>query len=325
MPAYLTAMTSYMRMGPRAWASVTDDRGRLKYRINSEDFEFIDFQVRRWQANLPEDLRVDGTSIDNESELAFAKTLDKGTQFLRFILYVRANQFKIVIMRPLLFSSQTFQANLEHVHKVVRLAADNIATIVTMNERYGLYEKQQPVLNLFLSSALSTLFLISVHLMSNPQSDPRPEFSKEVQHGINKGLELLRLYSYCRSSQRLSNKFATLLHRLGFSKATQSRVANAQVPQQHSDSSPDMAGDMVMVGADSSSSSASFEFSSWNWSNFLPDGSPAEISNVFQFPATGSQDFASFSYPELNPIPVVPNGTGQFGDDMLLTFINDFS
>ncbi|KAJ9641259.1 hypothetical protein H2204_002937 [Knufia peltigerae] len=367
MPAYLAAMSSYMRMGPRAWASVTDDRGRLKYRINSEDFEFIDFQVRRWQANLPEDLRMD-SSLDNhesETEMAFNnKTLDKGTQNLRFILYLRANQFKIVIMRPLLFSSQTLQANLEHVHKIVHLATDNISTIVTMNERHGLYEKQQPLLNLFLSSALSTLFLIYVHLISNPpqqqqtNNDPpqpqqRPEFIKDVQQGINKGLELLRIYSYCRSSQRLSNKFATLLHRLGFSKSTQQQqqlqshsggVENntQQLSQPHvnpSHSPADgMTKDMVMVGAaDSSSNSgslssgtASFEFSSWNWSNFLPMGSsPGGVSNPpgFQFqPTNNHHDFASFSYPELNPIPVVPpNGTGQFNDDMLLTFINDFS
>ncbi|KIW09967.1 hypothetical protein PV08_11743 [Exophiala spinifera] len=319
MPAYLMAMTSYMRMGPRAWASVTDDRGRLKYRINSEDFEFVEFQVRRWQANLPEDLRM-----DDGSELAFADALDNGTRSLRFILYLRANQFKIVIMRPILFSSQTFKANLEHVRQIIHLATDNIATILTMNERYGLYEKRQPLLNLFLSSSLSTLFLICVHLIS----DPRPELGRDVQGGIDRGLELLRLYSYCRSSQRLSDKFATLLQRLGFPEVARSRVANVPPPR-HTDSSPDVAGDTVMVGADSSSTSAStssFEFSSWNWSNFLPGGSPAEVSNdAFQFTASNNQGFPSFSYPELNPMPMIPYGTGQFNDDLLLNFITDFS
>ncbi|KAK5217990.1 hypothetical protein LTR72_009161 [Exophiala xenobiotica] len=325
MPPYLKAMTSYMRMGPRAWAAVTDERGQLKGRINNEDYEFISFQVRRWEENLPTELRVrrDSPLADQIDPQA---SLNPGTLLLRFVLYLRANQFKIVIMRPLLFSTQTFSTNIEQVKHVAQLANDSIEMIVTADKRCGLYAKQQPLFNLFLSSALSTLLLIYVH--SSPgrgtltRSDHLPETDMAVQQGIERGLKLLRSYSLSRSSQRLSKKIASLLQRLGFSLSGTDSPAG--VGGAHSDPSMEYCHSVI-----NSERLPPFEvfpsqdLSAWNYSNFPPyDGLTS--GNTFQYPVSNNQNLSSLALPEMTRMPFCQS-TNQFNSDVLLSFMNDFS
>ncbi|KAK5062720.1 hypothetical protein LTR84_004794 [Exophiala bonariae] len=211
---YAKAMTSYIRIGPPAWAAVTDERGRAKQRIKDEDFDYVDYQVQRWQESLPAYLRLQRGANAIKTTSDGHIYVDQGTQFLRFILYLRANQFRIVVMRPLLFSSQTYMANIKRIRIVAQIAQDTVETIEEMNEKYDLYKKQQPVLNLFLSSALSTLFLVYIHSLREQRtgaSDDTLElatWNQGVRDGLNKGLALIQAYSTYRSSQRLWQKFA---------------------------------------------------------------------------------------------------------------------
>lgn len=217
-------MISYIRIGPPAWASVTDERGRLKQRIKDEDFDYSDYQVQRWHDSLPAYLRFKTEITDYRDTQDGTVSIDRGLQFLRYILYLRANQFRIVVMRPLLFSSQTYMANPRRVGIVAQIANDTVETIINMNEKDDLYKRQQPILNLFLSSALSTLFLVYIHSLREERmrtSDGTrnlPNCIQMVREGLNKGLGLVQSYSTYRSSQRLWQKFAGpqgLLPRLG--------------------------------------------------------------------------------------------------------------
>lgn len=215
-------MAAYARIGPPAWAAVTDDRGRLRPRIRDEDFDYLDYQVRCWQDNLPTDLRAEHITkhVLNQKNILQTSS-DRATHFLRYILYLRANQFKIVILRPLLFSVQTVRANIKRVKTLAQIANEIIRTIAEMDAVCDLYRKQQPILNVFLSSALSTLFLIYIYGLKGiaPTEDEGPSCAVTTREGINKGLRLIRAYSDSRSSQRLWKKFAGsrgLLSRLGF-------------------------------------------------------------------------------------------------------------
>ena len=324
MPPYLKAMTTYMRMGPRAWAAVTDERGQLKGRINNEDYEFVDWQVSRWEENLPRELRIrrDNPVVD---QIDPHTPLDRGTLLLRFVLYLRADQFKIVIMRPLLFSTQTFSTNIDQVKDMTRLANAIIEMIVTADDIYGLYSTQQPLFNLFLSSALSTLLLIYVHSSAGrgpaQDLDCLPEMDKTVQQGIENGLKLLRAYSLSRSSQRLSKKIASLLQRLGFSlSATENPTRTRDM---HSD--PAMGDHHPLINSEQPSIDIGppQDFSGWNWTSVtgydgLTGGGP------FQYSGANNQSFSALPLPDLNQMPF-SQGANQFNSDVLLSFMNDFS
>ncbi len=201
---------------------MTDERGRLRPRIRDEDFNYLDYQVRCWQDNLPTELRPERIAKHNPGpSVVLESSLDRGTHFLRYILYLRANQFKIVILRPLLFSPSTVRANIKRVNALTHIANDTIETITDMNANYDLYRKQQPILNVFLSSALSTLSLVYIHGLKTKTSgtDELLHCSAMARQGIDRGLCIIRAYSQSRSSQRLLKKFAGqhgLLSRLGF-------------------------------------------------------------------------------------------------------------
>lgn len=225
LPPYLKAMTAYARIGPSAWTSIIDESGRLKPQIKDEDFDYMDFQVRRWQESLPRDLvLVKEAMADEAASMVSNSALDRGTQFVRSMLYLRANQFKIVILRPLLFSPRHVRAHSNRVRQLTQLATDNINHIIDMNENQDLYQKQQPLLNIFLSSALSALFLVYVHSLRPQrrygQADQKLfAHAENARQAIGKGLGLLQLYLHCRSSKRLWKKFTStpgILKRLGF-------------------------------------------------------------------------------------------------------------
>ncbi|EXJ75925.1 uncharacterized protein A1O5_00433 [Cladophialophora psammophila CBS 110553] len=320
MPPYLKAMTSYMRMGPRAWNAMTDERGQLKCTISKEDFEFIDFQVQRWEESLPTELRIlqHRPLVDPNDSV---KAPDRGTQLLRFILYLRANQFKIVLMRPLLFSTQTFQQNIQQVMHMTQLANDNIEMIVTADKTCGLYAKQQPLFNLFLSSALSTLLLIYVHSLPGhgmvASRDDLPEMVRTVQLGINNGLELLRSYSLSRSSQRLSTKIASLLQCLGFSLlASDNQTAGAT--KAPSSSSSEGSHPVTISPQPPREGCLSQDFSGWH--SLLPDDGLTS-GGILQHQASSNQAFA---ISELDQVAFW-NGKNSFDNDILLTFMNEFS
>jgi hypothetical protein len=221
---YAKAMASYVRFGAQAWYAVTDDHGRLKTRPKDDVFDYLEYQVRRWQESLPEDLRhrrdlSDTSTTDNLMESG----IDWSNFTLRSILDLRANQIKILVLRPLLFSPQTITSNSTRVAAVADVARDTIHKLIEIDKQSDIYRNRLPILNHFLSSALSTLFLVYVHYSRYPgvhASVGRESLNiAVVREGIVEGLSLVKSYSSCRSSQRLWNKFAGpqgLLFCLGF-------------------------------------------------------------------------------------------------------------
>jgi hypothetical protein len=271
LPPYVKAMAAYARIGPPAWAAVTDDRGKLRPRIRDEDFDYLDYQVRCWQDGLPEELRPSKFSKhDNTPESVPDTTSDRPTLFLRYILDLRAKQFKIVILRPLLFSALTVRANAKRVKILARISTDMIDTINEMNIIHDLYRKQQPIINVFLSSAISTLLLIYIHGLRDTTAavEEQPSSTTIAQEGINKALELICSYSASRSSQRLWKKYSGrngLLNRLGFTQ-------NVNIPADLSPSVPSSASpSTALVNNENQAQDMGMGMA---WANVLPPGYP---------------------------------------------------
>ncbi|RFU30938.1 hypothetical protein B7463_g5421, partial [Scytalidium lignicola] len=221
---YMKAMVSYVRFGAQAWSSVTDGRGGIKPNPNNDTFDYLEYQVRCWQESLPIELRPHQCLSNKEMDNPLDSKTDQATFSRRSILYLRANQIKTIVSRPLLFSLQSLNANLRQVAIVTDIALDTINKVIEIDKQSDLYQKQQPIVNHFLSSALSTLFLVFVHYSKHGQHINITEKSPNITTvlgGITKALHLLHSYSSCRSSQRLWNKFAGpkgLLSYLGLSQ-----------------------------------------------------------------------------------------------------------
>ena len=167
---YLAAMTSYSSIGSRVWQRVANfDATRTK--LSNEEIEYLDYQVIQWHQSIPESLKYippGQTEADQPSS--------RSNYRLRILLYLRGNQMRINIFRPILHSTSNIQRSLAHAYTAVDIAKDTIRILTAMNQTTDLYRTQQVMFNYFLISALAVLFLAGSHAPEQFSGRCRDEF-----------------------------------------------------------------------------------------------------------------------------------------------------
>lgn len=175
--SYLHTMISYSIIGTKVWKSVADVTSQDK--INKEDISFLDFQVLNWHRSIPESLKYihpdSGRQVEPPPRIVHR---------LQIVLYLRANQMRILIYRPVLHTATTIMENLDFAHVVVKIAKDSIRTLTFINQTTDIYRSQQTIFNYFLTSALAVLFLAVAHAPA--------EFSQQCRDEFYMALELVR-------------------------------------------------------------------------------------------------------------------------------------
>jgi len=218
-------MISYSIIGSKVWKSVADVASQEK--INKEDMSFLDFQVLNWHRHIPESLRFIHPDSGRHIDPAV-----RSIHRLQVVLYLRANQMRILIYRPVLHTATTIMENLEFAHVVVKVAKDTIRILTFINQTSDIYRCQQTMFNYFLISALAVLFLAVAHAPA--------EFSQQSRDEFYMALELVRgLSSNSYVSKRLWKTIKTLKEvgpRLGL------MVRNEDPSDAHSSAAVAMAG-----------------------------------------------------------------------------------
>lgn len=189
-------MIAYSIIGSKVWRSVADVGHQDK--INKEDISFLDFQVLNWHRSIPESLKFvhpdSGRQIDPPPRLVHR---------LQVVLYLRANQMRILIYRPVLHTVTTIMENLDFAHVVVKVAKDTIRILTYLNQTSDIYRCQQTMFNYFLISALAVLFLAVAHAPA--------EFSQQSRDEFYMALDLVRgLSSNSYVSKRLWRTIKTM-------------------------------------------------------------------------------------------------------------------
>ena len=166
---YLAAMTGYSNIGSKVWQRVANFDATSK--LSSEETEYLDFQVVQWHRSIPEPLKYipPGQTTGDRPE-------SRSNHRLRILLYLRGNQMRINIFRPILHSTSSIQENLNHAHMAVDVAKDTIHVLTAMNQTTDLYRTQQIMFNYFLVSALAVLFLAASHAPEQFSGTCRDEF-----------------------------------------------------------------------------------------------------------------------------------------------------
>ncbi|MCJ1308170.1 hypothetical protein MMC25_001822 [Agyrium rufum] len=178
---YLATMVSYGRISSRAWKSISafDPNASGTWK---EDVSYLDYQIQQWQANIPEALRYEPTSIIPTDDRA-----SRVAHRLSVVLYLRANLLRIMIYRPVLHSATSIMENSAYAMLVVELAKDSIRQLTHLNRKSEIYRRQQVCFNYFLISALAVLFLAVSHAPV--------EFSKRVRDEFYMALDLVKGFS----------------------------------------------------------------------------------------------------------------------------------
>ncbi|KAF2632251.1 hypothetical protein BU25DRAFT_406793 [Macroventuria anomochaeta] len=230
---YLNAMISYSAIGSKVWksvASTSDTSSPSDVKISKEDISFLDFQVLNWHRSIPEPLKF--KHPDSQSHTHPTEPPPRALHRLQILLYLRANQMRILIYRPVLHTATTIMSYLDFAHTVVKVAKDTIRILTYINQTSDIYRCQQTMFNYFLISALAVLFLAVAHAPA--------EFSGQCRDEFYMALDLVRgLSGENHVSKRLWRTVRALKEvgpRLGL-------VSSEQLPNdEHSNAAVAMAG-----------------------------------------------------------------------------------
>lgn len=174
-------MISYSRISSKVWRSITKFEGPGSD-INKDSIEYLDWQILHWHQSIPDSLN--SRSPDN---LTDPNVASRGQRRLQVILYMRTNQMRVLIYKPILHSATSIMENKSYAQTVVEVAKDTIRVLTRLNETTDIYRTQQVCFNYFLISALAVLFLAVSHAPV--------EFSRQVRDEFYMALDLIKGFS----------------------------------------------------------------------------------------------------------------------------------
>jgi hypothetical protein len=161
-------MISYSRIGSKVWRSICSFSPTPTPSLNIEEIGYLDYQIIQWSKSIPPELQLPTASSPQTSSRAIHR--------IQILLYLRANQMRILIYRPVLHSAFSIQENLSYASQVVELAKDTIRALTHLNQTSDIYRAQQVCFNYFLISALAVIFLASCHAPVHFSALSREEF-----------------------------------------------------------------------------------------------------------------------------------------------------
>ncbi len=145
--------------------------------------EYLDYQILQWKNTIPESLCFSPSQFTHPLAASESRTQLR----LKVLLYVRANQMRILIYRPVLLSATSIMENRNYAQKAVDVAKDTIRVLTRLNETSDIYRTQQACFNYFLISALAVLFLAVSHAPA--------EFNRQVRDEFYMALDLIKGFS----------------------------------------------------------------------------------------------------------------------------------
>ncbi|KAF2764633.1 fungal transcriptional regulatory protein [Teratosphaeria nubilosa] len=185
---YLTTMIQYSTIGSKVWRMGTSSSSSPgSNQINIDEMNYLDYQVIQWHRQIPVHLRFEHPSQVGRLSTPIGPPPSRAGHRLRIILYLRANQMRILIYRPVLHSTTSIMQHREQATTVMDVAKDTIRVLTHINSTTDLYRTQQALFNAFLTSALAVLFLAVSHAPAM--------FAESVREEFYMGLELVRGFS----------------------------------------------------------------------------------------------------------------------------------
>lgn len=231
---YLKHITTYNHIATKIWQHIAVfDSGSGG--VRRDEIGYLDFQIMQWYSQLPSDLKFDSSNLSGENEVP-----DRKTRRLRFLMFLRKNQARISIYRPILHSATSIAENRAQAETVIAIAKDTITTIIGVDRISDIYRTQQVCYNYFLVQALAVIFLSVAHAPAIFCDSTRQEFYGAIDliKGFStKSHTTRRMWKTVRGLKELGHKIGQL---------ARGEVQAQQTPQTHDDAHSNAA--LAMAG-----------------------------------------------------------------------------
>lgn len=167
---YLKHITAYNHIATKIWQHISAfESGSTG--IRRDEIGYLDFQIMQWYNGIPDDLKFDSHNLANESAIA-----DRKVKRLRFLMFLRKNQARTSVYRPILHSVTSIMENRQYAATVIEIAKETINSIIGIDRLTDIYRTQQVCYNYFLVQALAVIFLSVAHAPALFCEKTREEF-----------------------------------------------------------------------------------------------------------------------------------------------------
>ena len=171
---YLKHITKYNQIATKVWYhNLAYEAGQ---NTKKDEIGFLDYQILQWHSQLPGSLQFNNRDLGRENEIP-----GRGARRLRLLMYLRKNQARISIYRPILHSATSIMENRHYARMVIDVAKDTINTLTAVNQMSDIYKTQQVLYNYFLVQALAVLFLSVAHAPAVFCGQTREEFYAAIE------------------------------------------------------------------------------------------------------------------------------------------------
>ncbi|KAJ5719511.1 hypothetical protein N7493_007089 [Penicillium malachiteum] len=208
---YLRCMISYNRISSKIWYSGLGSEGTTD--IRRDEIGYLDYQILQWYKQVPDELKFYPVESPKNGEAA-----SRGMRRLRVLLYLRMNQLRILIYRPVLHSAASILEDRSHAQTVVDIAKDTVRVLTRLNQMSDIYRTQQITFNYFLVAALAVLFLAVCHAPSDFNRQVREEFYMALNliNGFStKSYVSKRLWKTIKGLRKIGEKLGVLARPFG--------------------------------------------------------------------------------------------------------------
>ncbi|KAJ6024430.1 hypothetical protein N7540_005227 [Penicillium herquei] len=208
---YLRCMISYNRISSKIWYSGLGSEGTTD--IRRDEIGYLDYQILQWYKQVPDELKFYPVESPKNGEAA-----SRGMRRLRVLLYLRMNQLRILIYRPVLHSAASILEDRGHAQTVVDIAKDTVRVLTRLNQMSDIYRTQQITFNYFLVAALAVLFLAVCHAPSDFNRQVRDEFymALDLINGFStKSYVSKRLWKTIKGLRKIGEKLGVLARPFG--------------------------------------------------------------------------------------------------------------
>lgn len=208
-------MIPYNRISSKIWYSGLGSEGSAG--IHRDEIGYLDYQILQWYRQIPEELKFDSVGFSNPGD-----SVSRGIRRLRVLLYLRMNQLRILIYRPVLHSPSSIPDNRGQAQTVVDVAKDTIRVLTRLNQMSDIYRTQQITFNYFLVAALAVLFLAVSHASADFNRQVRDEFymALDLVNGFStKSYVSKRLWNTIKGLRKTGEKLGVLARPFGSDSA----------------------------------------------------------------------------------------------------------
>ncbi|KAJ5099523.1 hypothetical protein N7532_006524 [Penicillium argentinense] len=171
-----------------------------------EQFQFLNYQIDRWQLTVLDGFITNPAAGHNMTSDPFDS--------VSTLLYLRANQLRILLLRPLFFAESPVKPDRTKISASLQLAIRTISVIYHLNSTTDIYRKQHPFFSHFLISATSLILLIITYRGGPDLSTIEPSVfnPQDICKSLQRAIELITEYSGISNySQQLHRRLLSIV------------------------------------------------------------------------------------------------------------------